>query len=155
MQAALWHLQEQIPRGLAYEWHALAQRLTPPPDADAAWRESLRAITELEAVRVLGRKRGGDGTALQDDVGREMQAFFRRDLDKWQQDENANIKTGAANAEDVPPLDHLADELIIASVFADAMRLAYGRPDAIAAARTTLRTAREAEATPIPTGDAS
>lgn len=94
-----FHRNEQIPDGAAYELHALATN-----HGDTLPTRALRA----EAVRILKRKRTATGSELDEPV-----------LEK--------LKERVEGVEKAEGLRQLADELIVARLFADAKDLAEGK----------------------------
>jgi CRISPR-associated protein Cmr2 len=112
------HRTEAIPDGAAYELHDLALRLqsSVPPLCDETLSERAEAVRETlqpamrdEAIRILKRKRvTGEQKKLAEIVLAELSGFIR-DPDL--------------------PIEQLANELIIARLFAEATKLAGIKPD--------------------------
>ncbi len=95
-----WSREGAISAGSAYELQELGLVLEPDPSGDA------RAAIVHEAQRVIERKRASGGSEKQDEI---------------------NSKIALWLASDATSASQLAQEMIIAGVFASAMDLAYGQ----------------------------
>jgi CRISPR-associated protein Cmr2 len=127
------HRADAVPDGAAYELRDLARRLkVPEKDVDF---EKLQEAMRFEAVRILQRKRAQSGSvAVADQVLKVLEELILPKEGKMEADSQASI-----SPEDVTPsinvsstllsIEQLADELIVARLFADAENLAQGTPD--------------------------
>ncbi len=106
-----WHRENSIPDGAAYELRDLAYRLEIPENAPEALRKNLTEAKEKEAKRILKRKKKDFGeSAIDDETIKSLEQFIK-DIEKTKQPDEDSIAI-------------LADELIIAKIFADAEDLA-------------------------------
>ena len=98
-----WHLADEIPGRAAYDLRDLDRRLAPQPGTES---EDVRVRTAagLEALRLALRKRAQHGRTA---VGRPVIESLSEDIQA-----------------EMPGIGQIADELIIASTFADAARCA-------------------------------
>ena len=106
-----WHRENSIPDGAAYELRDLAYRLEIPENAPDALRKNLTEAKEKEAKRILKRKKKDFGESVMDDETIKSLEQFIKDIEKTKQPDEDSIAI-------------LADELIIAKMFADAEDLA-------------------------------
>ncbi len=109
-----WHRENAIPDGAAYELRDLAYRLEIPENAPEALRKNLTEAKEKEAKRILKRKKKDFGeSAIDDSTIAELEKYIRQ-IEKSKQPDEDSIAV-------------LADELMIAKIFADAEDLAEGK----------------------------
>lgn len=101
------HRADEIPDGAAYQLRDLSLSLEAADISDETVRNILEAAKEAEAKRILKRKKSDSGT---------------KDLDV------ATIQI-LETALGESSVEQLADELIIARIFADAENLAFGKPE--------------------------
>ena len=106
-----WHRDNAIPDGAAYELRDLAYRLEIPENASEALRKNLTEAKEKEAKRILKRKKKDFGESAIDDETIKLIEKFIKHIEKTKQSDEDSIAI-------------LADELIIAKMFADAEDLA-------------------------------
>jgi CRISPR-associated protein Cmr2 len=100
-----WHVADEVPNGAAFQLRDIALRLagvSPPPNED---REVLDLAGRYEAIRILGRKRVGGGSRVMEN---NVLSFLSKLL--LAEDSMPGLLSVAA----------LADELIVARVFAEA-----------------------------------
>ncbi|MCU0240006.1 MAG: type III-B CRISPR-associated protein Cas10/Cmr2 [Pyrinomonadaceae bacterium] len=109
-----WHCENSIPDGAAYELRDLAYRLEIPENAPEALRRNLTEAKEKEAKRILKRKKKDFGESGIGDETIESLGQFLKDIEKTKHPNEDSIAI-------------LADELIIARIFADAKNLAEGK----------------------------
>lgn len=108
-----WHRKDAIPDGAAYELRDLALRLEVPKQAAEALKVNLINAKEKEAIRILKRKNKDFGENVIDDNTVKKLEQFIADIESTRQPEEDAIEI-------------LADEMIIARIFADAEELAEG-----------------------------
>lgn len=109
-----WHCKNSIPDGAAYELRDLAIRLEIPENAPKSLRDNLTDAKEKEAKRILKRKKKDFGeSAIDDETIKSLEQFIK-DIQKTKQPDEDSIEV-------------LADEIIIAKMFADAKNLAEGK----------------------------
>ena len=106
-----WHRENSIPDGAAYELRDLAYRLEIPQNAESELRKNLTEAKEKEAKRILKRKKKDFGESAMDDETIKSLEQFLKDIEKTKQPDEDSIAI-------------LADELMIAKIFADAEDLA-------------------------------
>lgn len=107
-----WHCAGDVPDGAAYELETLTRQFTIPDEAapaDDERRSVLKAALKPEALRIWGRKRAERGEVK---MRPEVLGKLKRLLD-----------------EEVTVAE-LAEELIVARIFADAKKLATPKPQA-------------------------
>lgn len=127
------HRQDALPDGAAYQLRDLSLRLALPlidPERMSAEeiqrakevRQTLRQARRHEALRILARKRAEHG-----------QRWLSEDKEVWPQLEGLfgnREETGEKKEKFIlisePPIEELADEIIIARLFANALDQAYG-----------------------------
>lgn len=113
-----WHYNNDLPDGAAYELRDLAIRLEIPqnekPDSDLAIH--LTEAKQKEAMRILGRKKKNS----------DESAIDKATLEKLKVYLDQIALTKKANEDNIAVL---ADELIIAKIFAEAKTLAEGKKD--------------------------
>ncbi len=114
-----WHYNNDLPDGAAYELRDLAIRLEIPknekPDSDLA--KHLTEAKQKEAMRILGRKKKNSGESAIDKATLEKLKEYLDQIALTKKDDEDNITV-------------LADEIIIAKIFAEAKALAEGKKDA-------------------------
>jgi CRISPR-associated protein Cmr2 len=127
------HKADAVADGAAYELRDLARRLkVPEKDVDS---EKLQEAMRFEAVRILQRKRAQSGAlAIADQVLKALADLILPKGGKSEADSHTNtVLEGATpliNASStLLSVEQLADELIVARLFADAGTLAQGTPD--------------------------
>lgn len=108
-----WHRTDAIPEGAAFELSDLAYRLEIPKDASEDLRRNLTDAKEKEAKRILNRKQKDRGESSIDAETVEKLVQFIEEINGTKDKEEDSIAI-------------LADELIIARIFADAEDLAEG-----------------------------
>ncbi|KAF0247470.1 MAG: Crm2 family CRISPR-associated protein [bacterium] len=96
--------QRKIPHGVAYELRNLALRFS---SKDPSEQESFIPILQIEAARILARKRVKYG---QEAIDKEVMAYVKELL-------------GSPDKKQTVTVEDLANELIVARVFADALKL--------------------------------
>lgn len=101
------YCQDAVPDGLAFELEELAERLEGDGKEEVDGR--LREATLVEAERIIDRKQAAHGARAVDEATRRR---LKGALHELAQDERKR------------PVRQLADELIVARAFADAMQLA-------------------------------
>lgn len=111
-----WHYTDAIPDGAAYQLRDLVQRLHTPDEGCNRLQEVMRK----EALRVLRRKEAQQG---QQPIGEDVLQKLEEFLDELDQ----------SPAKQQPSVGRLADELILARLFADAKEQAgpYNRKEAV------------------------
>lgn len=99
------HLSDELPDAAAFELQELAMRLKPPEGIGDEEKEDLQKAQRVEAKRILKRKqpKHGQEAALVDEVYDKLRLFI--DKEKL-------------------PLEELAEEIIVARLFADAVNQA-------------------------------
>ena len=104
-QFIAWYRADALPDGAAYQLRDLSLRLESSDTASDKDKETLQKAKYFEALRILKRKRKPGGAEEMDtSISKILETILTRD------------KLSVAE---------LADELIIAKIFADAMELAY------------------------------
>lgn len=106
-----WHRRNAIPDGAAYELRDLAYRLEIPENAIEELKRNLTDAKEKEAKRILGRKKKDFGGSAIDESTLNKLSEFLRQIEETKKDDEESVAI-------------LADELIIAKIFADAKDLA-------------------------------
>lgn len=127
------HKADAVPDGAAYELRDLARRLkVSEKDVNS---EKLHEAMRFEAVRILQRKRAQSGAvAVADRVLKTLEELILPKGGKTEVDTRVSMQpkdaTPLGNASTtILPVEQLADELIVARLFADAETLAQGTPD--------------------------
>jgi CRISPR-associated protein Cmr2 len=106
-----WLRADAIPDGAAYQLRDLALRLEIPQEATEALEKTLRNAKEKEAIRILKRKKRDLGeNTLNDETIKRLERFI------------SDIEVTRMPDED--SIEILADEMIVARIFADAEDLA-------------------------------
>jgi CRISPR-associated protein Cmr2 len=108
-----WHRENAIPDGAAYELRDLAYRLEISENAPEDLRKNLAEAKEKEAKRILKRKKKDFGESVMDDATIEKLHEFIEQIEATKKDGEDSIAI-------------LADELIIAKIFAEAEKIADG-----------------------------
>ncbi len=114
-----WHRQEEIPDGAAYQLRDLANRLEVSDKVSDEDRKVLQRAKIAEAKRILKRKE------ISKEALRKSENFLNDIRDVLKKE---HLAKGNAEKDFVDKsVEVLADELIIAKIFADAMQLSQPR----------------------------
>lgn len=127
-----WHYEDQIPDGAGYDLRDLAIRLEASRDADEKEKQALNNAKAFEAKRILKRKRGSQGKQEINQSTLDKLDAFLKDINQVLFDEHKEKNKSKSDAEIKAlfvdeSVSVLAEELIIAKIFADAKQLANPR----------------------------